>query len=291
MARIDAQGLDKPIIERSVNIKFESAYRMGNIFDGVALAVGIVVHRINAPLISGPMVMGVLDTIKNRISEHHIWMSHIYLGTENFLTIRIFAITHFPEQFQILFRGAVPVRAVCSRSLYRTTIGTHFLLGLVIHICLSLHYHLFGPFIELIEIIGCIALLLPLETKPFDIFLNSIDVLGILFCRIGIVIAEVSLATVLLGQTEVYAKTLGVSQMKVAVWLRRKTRQYAFILATGEIGLDDFLEKIQFLRLHSLFDVLLFFHSRRFPVLEAPVGIQNLKTKCKSNTKILTFVF
>ena len=43
------------------------AQRMGDVFDGVAKAVSIVVGRIDAPIVAGTVMGGVFDTIGNRI--------------------------------------------------------------------------------------------------------------------------------------------------------------------------------------------------------------------------------
>ena len=56
MARENAEGLDEPVIQRTVHVELEGADRMGDVLDRVALAVGIIIHRIDAPLVSGPVV-------------------------------------------------------------------------------------------------------------------------------------------------------------------------------------------------------------------------------------------
>ena len=52
------QLLDVPVIERTVIFKFERANRMRDLLDRIGLTVGEIVHRVNAPLIPGAMVMG-----------------------------------------------------------------------------------------------------------------------------------------------------------------------------------------------------------------------------------------
>ena len=49
--------LDEPVVERAMVLEFERADRMRDAFDRIALAVRPVVHRIDAPLVAGAMMM------------------------------------------------------------------------------------------------------------------------------------------------------------------------------------------------------------------------------------------
>ena len=231
---------------------------MGDMLYGIALAVGEVVHRVDAPLVAGTVMMGVLDTVEYRVTEHHIGMRHIYLRAEHLLAVGIFAGLHFPEEAQVLLYAAVAPRAVLARGLDRAAVLPHLLLGLVIDVCLALEYHLLGPLIELVEIIGSVAFLLPLESQPLDVLFDCVHIFGVLLRRIGVVVAEVGLSVIFLGKAEVYAETLGVAEVQIAVRLRRETGEYAVILAAGKVRFDDFFEEIQFLLGFRL--ILKFFH-------------------------------
>ena len=117
-------------------------------------------------------MMCVDDTVKERIAEEHVRVRHIDLGTKHLLTLCIFAVTHFTEQLEVLLYATVTVWALSTRYLHSTTTCTDFLLSLVINICKTFLDEFLSPFIELIEIVRCIALVLPLETKPLDILLD-----------------------------------------------------------------------------------------------------------------------
>ena len=116
-------------------------------------------------------MMSMDDTIKKRVTEKHVRMSHIDLRTKNLLTVCILTCLHVTEKLEIFLYASVAVRALSSRHLNSTTTCTDFLLGLVINICKSLLDKFLCPFIELIEVVGCISLVLPLKAEPFDILL------------------------------------------------------------------------------------------------------------------------
>ena len=85
---------------------------------------------------------------------------------------------------------------------------------------------------ELLEIVGSIEQLAPLETEPLNIFLDCFYVFSIFFLRIGIIHSEVTYASILLCNSEVNGDSLGMTDVKVAVWFRRETGLYTFSILT-----------------------------------------------------------
>ena len=251
MRGVDAQRLDEPVVKRTVDVELQRADGVRDMFDGVALAVGVVVHRIDAPLVAGAVVMGVLDAVEDRIAEHHVWMRHVDLGPEHFRAVRVLARLHFTEETEILLDGTVPPGAVGARRLHGAAVGPHFFEGLVVHVGQAALDELLGPFVELVEIVGSVALLRPLEAQPFDVFLDGIDILHVFLGRIGVVVAEIRLAAVFLGKAEIDTQALGMAQMKIAVGLRREAGDDAVVFSGREVRLDNLFEEIVF---------LLFFH-------------------------------
>ena len=122
MRRIYAEGLDEPVVQRPVHIELEGTDGVGDSLYGITLSVGIVVHRVDAPFVSGAVVMRMLDTVQKRIAEHHVGMGHVNLGTEDFLSISVFAVTHLPKELQVLFYAAVSPRAVCARLVHCSSV-------------------------------------------------------------------------------------------------------------------------------------------------------------------------
>ena len=66
------QCLQNPVVKRAMHFELERAHRMGDAFDVIAQAMGQVVHRINAPFVSGMVMIGVADAIEHGIAQPDI---------------------------------------------------------------------------------------------------------------------------------------------------------------------------------------------------------------------------
>ena len=215
--------------------------------------MSIVIHRIEAPLVTCTVVMSVDDTIKERVTEKHVRMCHVNLRTKHLLTFRILSSLHFTEKLEIFLYATVTVRALCSRHLHSTTAGTDFLLCLIINISETLPDEFLCPLIELVEIVGSIALVLPLESEPFDVFLDRVYIFGILLYRICIVKAEIGLSAIFLGKSEIDSDTLRMTDVKISVRFRREAGHYRFMLSACEISLNDLFQKVEISGLNNFF--------------------------------------
>ena len=60
---IGVQGVEHPVVKRAVVLKFQGAERVGNIFDSIRDAVGVIVHRVDTPLVSGAVMVGSQDPV------------------------------------------------------------------------------------------------------------------------------------------------------------------------------------------------------------------------------------
>ncbi len=103
MRREDVKFLYKPVIQRPVDIKFKSTYRMSDILYRVTLSVRIVIHRIDTPFVTCTVMVGMDYTVHNRVTEHHIRMRHIDLCPEDLLSVRIHPCLHLTEKSEVLF--------------------------------------------------------------------------------------------------------------------------------------------------------------------------------------------
>ena len=170
-----------------MHVELEGADGMRDVLYGVALTVGVVVHRVDAPLVPCPVVGCVLDSVENRVAEHHVRAGHVDLCAEYLGSVRIHAGLHLPENAEVLLHAPVPVRALRSRLVHRAAACADFLLSLVIDVCQALADHFLGPFVKLVEVVGSIFLLVPLESEPLDILLDRVDIFGILLGRVGVI--------------------------------------------------------------------------------------------------------
>lgn len=79
----------------------------------------------------------------------------------------------------------------------------------------------------------------PLEAEPADALLDRLDVLGLLFHRVGVVEAEMAASAEIPRQPEVKADGFGVADVEIAIGLGRETGDDSPVLAAFEIILDD----------------------------------------------------
>src|ERR1043166_10198304 len=99
---------------------------MRNAFQIITKAMREIVHRIDAPFITGMMVVGVADPVQDRIAHPNIWRSHVDLCSQSSGGIRKFPVFHSSEQIEALLDRAIPPGTVFSGAIRRAAI----LLGL-----------------------------------------------------------------------------------------------------------------------------------------------------------------
>ena len=102
-----------------------------------------------------------------------------------------------------------------------------------------------GPVVELREVArGVVEVLAPVEPQPADVALDGVDVLLLLLGRIGVVEAQVAAAAELVGDAEVDADRLDVTDVEVTVRLGREARDDAADASFAEVGGDDLADEV-----------------------------------------------
>ena len=145
MRRKDAELCYEPIVERAVNVEFQGANRVRYLFYGVALAMGVVIHRINCPFVACAVVRGMKNTVHYRIPHVHVRMSHVDFRSQCLASVGEFSVSHSLEKIEVLLHAAVSVRTVLSRSLHRASVLPHFFQALVIDVCETFPYQIACP--------------------------------------------------------------------------------------------------------------------------------------------------
>ena len=98
-----------------------------------------VVHRIYVPLASRTVVrVRSDDTVHDRVTEVHVRVSHVNLGTQNHLPFLNLAILHGLEQAQVLFYRTVAIGRVRASFGRRTFLFGNLLGGLLVNVCFTL---------------------------------------------------------------------------------------------------------------------------------------------------------
>ena len=239
--------VEEIVVERTVHLKLQRAYRVRHALKIVALPMCKVVHRIYVPLASRTVVrVRSDDTVHDRVAEVHVRVSHVNLGTQHHLAFLNLAVLHSLEQAQVLFYGTVAVGRVGAGFGRRTFLCGNLLGGLLVHIGFTLLDETDGEVVECVKIVGGIEDLAPLESEPAYVALDGIYVLRVLLGRVGVIKTEVTYAVVLLGDAEVHTYSLDVTDMQVAVRFGRETRLNTTVVhSLCEVFFYNLLNKIE----------------------------------------------
>ena len=80
-----------------------------------------------------------------------------------------------------------------------------------------------GEVPQLLEVVGCIIFISPLESEPLDIFLDGFHIFHVFFGRVGVVETQVTYSTIACGYPKIQANGLGMTDVEITVGLRRET--------------------------------------------------------------------
>ena len=232
---VNAELLAIPVIERPMVLELEGAQRVRHAFDRIALAVRPVIHRVDAPLVAGALVVQVADPIHRRIAQVEVGVRHVDLGAQHLRAVGELTGFHAAEQVEVVFDRTVAERAVGARGMRRATALGHLFGGLVVDVGQALFDQLLGPGEQLAEVVGRVDHVVPFEAEPAHVLLDGVDILLRLLLRVGVVHAQIALAAELLGYRERQRDRLGMADVQVAVRFRWEARLDLLHLAFLEI--------------------------------------------------------
>ena len=215
--------LAKPIVQGTVVFKFQCADRMRDAFDRIGLTVSPVVHWVDAPVVSGPMVVSEHDPIKDWISQVEVGRFHVDFCSKRSGALCKLAVLHAKEQVQIFLDGAVSKRTISARLGQGASVLAHLIGVEVAHVGMAFANQLQSPIVELLEVVRSVEEIVPIKAEPTHVALDRVDVLLALFARVGVVEPQVALATVGSCEPKIQADAFGMSDVQIAIGLRRKT--------------------------------------------------------------------
>ena len=172
----------------------------------------------------------------------HVGRGHVDLRPKRPRAVGKLPLAHPSKQIKVLLDRPVATRAVLARPAQRASILAGFVGREVADVGLALGDQLDGPLVELLKIVrGVILAVAPVESEPTDILLDRLDVLDLFLARIGVVEPEVAQpALVLLGDSEIQADRLGVSDVEISVRLGWESGMHAtLVLARLDVLGDD----------------------------------------------------
>ena len=203
-----------------------------------------VIHRVHTPFVAGLMMMDVSDTVDNGVPHVDVGGGHIYLCSQGLFAVLEFAGGHSCEEVKILLDRALSVGAVFARLGEGASVFPYLVGGKVADISLALFYELDGAFIDEVKVAGGVEDLIPLVAEPLDILLDGVDILDVLLGGVGVVKAQVAFAAVFLRRAEIYADSLCVADMQVAVRLGWETGLNSGVDPILEIFINKIIYKV-----------------------------------------------
>ena len=194
-------------------------------------------------------MVGVQDAVHDGVTEVHVGRCHVNFGAKHAAAIRELARLHATEEVEVLLHAAIAVRTFHARSGGHSPTLANLLLRLVIHIRQAFLNELLSPKVKLVEIIGSVMFLRPLETQPSDVVPDRVHIFGILLHGVGVIKTQVGLATVFLSDTEIQTDRFCVADMQIAIRLRRESGIYfRIVFPVLDVFFDNLLNEIHILR-------------------------------------------
>ncbi len=239
--------LEEPVVQRPVVLELERADRVGDALDGVAVAVGEVVHRVDAPGVAGTVVVLAPDAVHHRVAQVLVAGLHVDLRAQDVGAVGILPGAHAPEDVEVLGGRAVAVGAHAARLVEAAAPRAHLLERLAVDVRLAGLHELLGDGVELLEVVrGKVEALLPVIAEPLDVGLDGPDELVLLHAGVGVVEAQVADGPGDgLRDAEVQGDALGVPDVQVAVGLGREARHHlAPVLAGSDVSQDEVEDEV-----------------------------------------------
>ena len=236
-----------------MSLKLKRAKAVSNALNCVLNRVCKVVHRINAPLVACSVMMQTVYSVDNGVTHIEVARCKVNLRTQGHLAVLKFAVFHTFKQVKAFLNRAVTVRALCRR-LRIAPVLPHLIGSKLANVGKSLFNQLNCVLVHLLKILGRIVKsVVPVKAEPLYVLLDSVNILNVLFCWVGIVHTEVADSAELFSRAKVNADSLCVSDMQIAVRLGRKASMNLFTLKSAVFGNILIYKIVNEVVLHNLF--------------------------------------
>ena len=206
-----------------MGLKLQRAKAVGDALQRVLNGMGKVVHGIDAPLVALPVVAHVVDTVDHRVAHIEVAAGQVDLGPQRHSAVGEFPGAHTGEQIQTLLHRPVAVGGHGGDADV-AAVGLELLRRQLAHIGQPLLDEQHRLPVVLLKIVAAVEEpVAPVEAQPVDVLLDGLHKLLVLLGGVGVVHAQVAQAVVPLGGAEVDGQRLAVSDVQIAVRLRRET--------------------------------------------------------------------
>mmetsp|Transcript_2941 Transcript_2941/g.11232 ORF Transcript_2941/g.11232 Transcript_2941/m.11232 type:complete len:297 (-) Transcript_2941:584-1474(-) len=241
MRTVQIECCKEPVVRITSHLEFQCAQRVGNVLERVHNTVGVIVGWIDAPLVANVRMRHIHNTIGNKIPHGEVGGLHVNLASENSLSLSVAPVAHVSETLEIHLNGGVSVWRLNTLLALRID----GVLILEINVCQSLFDELHGELIHFVKVLRRVGHFPRFESKPFNHIFDALKVLVLLLRWIGVIVAQVAVASLFGCMSEGEIDCLCVSNVQETIWLWWET---SHDLSTGYLLV--FLE--QMWRIHSI---------------------------------------
>ena len=267
----EVERLKHPIVERPMDLELERANGMGDALQIIADRMGVIVHRVQAPTVSSPVVRGMADPVQGRVTQMNVRRRHVDARPKGAGAVRELALPHALEQIEVLLHGALAPWARLAGTLGHTPVLRHLFRVQVAYVGLAAADELHREGEHLLKIIrgeerlertarglrgqhrgpadiagdlAAQAVVGPTADEPIDIGLDGLDVLDLFLGGIGVIHPQVAASVRLPGDPEVEANGFRMANVQVAIGLRRKAGDAERVLPGLQIFRDDIADEV-----------------------------------------------
>ena len=167
------------------------------------------------------------------------------LGAQHLGAFVEVACFHAAQQIEIFLRRPVPMGTVPARLRQRAPVLAHLVRRQIVHIRIAALHQVFGPRIELLEIVrGVIEVLAPIVAQPAHVLFDGVDIGLLFFCRVGVVEPQMAASAEFPGDPEIEDDRLGMPDMEEAVGFGRKPGDDRLVSAGRQIIRNDLTDEI-----------------------------------------------
>ena len=111
----DIQLVEDPVVERPVVLELKGADGMGDPLEGVGQAMGEIVHRVDAPVIPGPVMVCPHDPVDHRVAHIEVARCHVDPGPQHMGAVFELTGPHPGKKVEILCHAPVPIGTLPAR--------------------------------------------------------------------------------------------------------------------------------------------------------------------------------
>mmetsp|Transcript_15000 Transcript_15000/g.38344 ORF Transcript_15000/g.38344 Transcript_15000/m.38344 type:complete len:425 (+) Transcript_15000:1475-2749(+) len=109
---VEIKRRNEPVVRIAADFELKGTQRVGHPLEGIDEAVGVIVRRVNTPLVTASRVLRIFDAVRNGVAHAWVVALHVDLHAERDRALVKQTLAHVSKKLEVLLDGAVAPRAV-----------------------------------------------------------------------------------------------------------------------------------------------------------------------------------